>query len=79
MRINRMSTWSAANLVFSELVASHQGLRVQGEGGTYACRLELDINTPPDYAGAIAPAVAPAVLDELMALGTEIARRGDVE
>ncbi|MDP3063830.1 MAG: hypothetical protein Q8O40_11575 [Chloroflexota bacterium] len=44
----------------------------------YACRLELDINTPGDYADEIPREGLGKVFEELVTFGVEIAKRGDI-
>ena len=47
-------------------------------GSGYACRLELDINTDGDFEGELPRQALPALWDELVRLGAEIAEKGDV-
>jgi hypothetical protein len=44
----------------------------------YACRLELDLNTPADLKGVLPREHLPAIFEELASLGEEIAEKGDV-
>ncbi len=44
-----------------------------------ACRLELDMNTAPEFTGTLDQATQKATLDELTAFAEEIAAKGDVE
>jgi hypothetical protein len=44
----------------------------------YACRLELDINTVPEFPGDFSDPVVESVINELIDLGLEIAIEGDL-
>jgi hypothetical protein len=43
-----------------------------------ACRLELDINTAPDFGGVLPADRLEALLKEMVAFGREIAEKGDL-
>jgi hypothetical protein len=81
--INRLMTWSVGR--FEVLLRTQLlGEAGQPEAGQverterHACVLELDINTVPEPRDRILPQDAlPAIFDELLELGTEIAARGD--
>lgn len=80
LRINRLSRWSVLlfegfRLVLSKAELTSQPYAVQQS----ACRLELDVNTVPESFGPELPREALAkVLQELVAVGEEIARSGDI-
>lgn len=83
LQINRLSKWSVMamqHIRFEILVG--QGTVAQqaplGEGKS-ACRLELDINTSPAFSGELPKEWVLPIFDELIALGKEIAERGDVQ
>jgi hypothetical protein len=44
----------------------------------FACRLELDINTVPDFQGELPRESFGQLLGELTELGQEIAQKGDI-
>jgi hypothetical protein len=44
----------------------------------FACRLELDINTVPEFQDEFDRGRLPSILRELADLGLEIANRGDI-
>lgn len=79
LRINRLMRWSVQ-------VAQRMTLVLGGGAGTItralgeeaACRLELDINTTPDFPGVFMREHRGAVVQEMMDLGREIAQKGDV-
>jgi hypothetical protein len=76
LEINRLSTWSA--LRFQGNIRSSASPRQNRALERYACFLELDINTSPDFEGDLKSDVLSDVFSELIALGLEIAERGDV-
>ncbi len=43
-----------------------------------ACRLELDINTAPEFKSALKKTMLSKLFDELVELGMEIAHKGDI-
>lgn len=76
LRINRLSKWSVA---LHELAAfSFAPATVTMSTPLVACRLELDINTAPDFQGELARPQLPHVFHELVHLGQEIASEGDI-
>ena len=81
LAINRLSTWSVLSIVGIRLNVPllDQGVSpVAYTGDRSVCRLELDINTAPEFRGQIDHSVASEVFCELVDLGNEIASRGDV-
>lgn len=79
LRINRLSKWSVATMksvAFSMRAASVEYISARGEH--FACRLELDINTSQYFQGELAREQLPQVFQELVDLGKEIAREGDI-
>lgn len=80
LEINRMSTWGAISLSTIELELSSEGSKEVRQVGTshYACRLEIDINTAPEFKGELDRGALPALFDELVDLGSEIATEGDI-
>lgn len=85
LRINRLSKWS---VVMSRPIAVSFSLR-SGDKGTLtsmteghamsACRVELDINTSPEFKGELRGNDLLSVFDELVRLSREIAENGDVQ
>jgi hypothetical protein len=79
MHINRLSRWAVAVLTRSEAVANPQGtLRMVRTNTDYFCRLELDINTRPEFEGQLAPDLLPVLFQELVDAASELASEGDV-
>jgi hypothetical protein len=81
LAINRLSTWSVLSIVDIRLNLPllEQGVSpVAQTGDRSVCRLELDINTAPEFGGEMDHSVASEVFLELVDLGNEIASMGDV-
>ena len=77
LRINRLSKWAAPIWTMAEIpVTPEAGLLVRQRGAV--CRLELDINTTPDFPGELPREYLPRIFEELVNLGQEIAREGDI-
>lgn len=78
-KVNRLSRWAVVQML-GMTIALSQGKAVSQALGqaSIACRLELDINTDAAFNGEIPTENIPAVLDELIGLGKEIADYGDV-
>jgi hypothetical protein len=78
MSINRLSTWLMGK--FAVLVrivdGGHPEQQIQPTE-TFACAVELDINTAPEFQGPLPHADLPRIFGELVASGVEIATRGD--
>jgi len=83
LQINRLSKWSVMEMQRLQFVIPAEQVAIvqpaaPGEKRS-ACRLELDINTSPAFAGEFPKEKLFPVFDELIALGKEIAERGDVQ
>jgi hypothetical protein len=79
LRINRLTKWSV--LLFQTLGVSLEKtqMRTTGYGVTEtACRLELDINTLPEFSQPLPQGKLAEIFDELVDMGREIAVKGDV-
>jgi hypothetical protein len=76
--INRLSTWSAIIWSAEVRVESPQPRSVLPLTDAYACRLELDINTDPNFHGVLPSGSLVGLWREMVHLGQEIATRGDV-
>jgi hypothetical protein len=44
----------------------------------FSCRVEVDINTSQDFQGELPQVLLPKILEELINLGQEIIREGDI-
>src|SRR5262249_55173789 len=74
LQINRMSTWSKLNVLF----LAEPGKPFTWPEKGYSA-VQLDINTAPEKGGILPTDLAPPLFEELVALGLEIAERGDIE
>ncbi len=80
LEVNRLSTWGMVSVSTIEMEISIGGSEKvrQVEPPQYACRLEFDVNTTPEFGGELDKKKLPALLDELIELGSEIATEGDI-
>ena len=81
LEINRVSTWSVMSIptIVVDLSPTEQRTtRVTQSTGDSLCRLELDINTAPEFRHEIEKREVSRVFAELVALGNEIASSGDI-
>lgn len=79
--INRLSRWGVVKLSGIMLNVS-EGLvvpdsRMLGRD-LFSCRLEIDINTAPDFEGGFVGAGATTTVAKLIEVGCELAARGDL-
>tara|TARA_R110002110_G_scaffold401458_1_gene618318 strand:- start:2404 stop:3180 length:777 start_codon:yes stop_codon:yes gene_type:complete len=83
LEINRLSSWSIASL--SHIAVELLQGQTQGSRATemterlYACRVELDINTAPEFDSNIAKSKRKNLLDELNDLAIELSLKGDIK
>jgi hypothetical protein len=75
--INRLSKWSVAKLRSIHLQLS-QGPKALLAPELIACRLEVDINTAPEFSGEFSANNSEPIVYELIELGTEIATAGEL-
>ena len=82
LEINRISTWSVAQIIETRVDVSAGGERapkgIRQPKPKSMCRLELDINTIPEFDRALDKDVVPKIFIELVEAGNEIASEGDV-
>lgn len=78
LRMNRLSKWSVQLAEIVTMTVGSGNVVTRALGTEAACRLELDINTTPDFAGAFPPDQLRALLQEMIDLGHEIAQKGDI-
>ena len=81
LEINRLSTWSVASIsgIRIDIGPNRKPIqRVVQLAGNTICRLELDINTAPEFQEVLDSKIVPEVFDELVTLGNEIASKGDI-
>ena len=83
LKINRLSTWSAVQIIEAVVDVSaggHPSTKVtQLPNSRNICRLELDINTAPEYTAEFTKDFVAGIFDELVDMGNEIAIRGDTQ
>ncbi len=79
LEINRLTKWSVAQLRAGivDLSAGH-GKFMETAEPLIACRLELDINTAPEFKLGLKKTMLSKLFDELVELGMEIAHNGDI-
>ncbi len=79
LKINRLTKWSVAGHVSAQVELSAQHVRYsRDEEPAFACRLELDINTSPELQGDLPKEKLPVILREMVNLGPEITKQGDI-
>jgi hypothetical protein len=72
--LNRLSKWSVGAV---QAFVAHEGGVALAET-RYACRVEMDINSNPEYGRPLPRAELTALFRECVALASEIAVRGDI-
>lgn len=79
LKINRLSKWSVFSWRSATVTFTPGSLEQAAMGPeVFGCRLELDINTAPDFSEMLSRETLPRLLQELVNVGLEIARDGDV-
>jgi hypothetical protein len=73
LKLNRLSKWMVIHFAVVESVS-----RVKGVGNEHFCRIELDVNTDPEYKPDFTKDSL-RLVDELMKLSTEIITHGDIQ
>ena len=76
LRINRLSKWSTSS--FTPMAVRIDATSVDLGTPSFACCLQLDINTVQDFQGELDRAHVSEVWQELVDLGQEIIREGDI-
>ncbi len=81
LKINRLTKWSVVlvrRLGLTLTLGKDATAKAQQATLESACRLELDINTAPDFHAPLPHESLVDIFQELVALGTEIAAKGDI-
>lgn len=82
LEINCLSTWSVVQIIETLVELSADGRQtpkvVQRPGSRSICRLEIDINTAPEFNLIFDKDVVPVLFEEIVDIGNEIATEGDV-
>src|SRR2546425_2874960 len=76
LRINRLMKWSVQVAQRMSVVVGPGGVETRTMGEEAACRLELDINTAPGFAGPLPVQLLEGLLNEMVGLGFAIAKDG---
>jgi len=79
LHINRLTKWSVVLIDHVRVEFKRPGVTTAGSLSLQsACRLELDINTSPEFVEPLPRERLQPLFEELVALGQEIATKGDV-
>lgn len=82
LAINRLSTWSAVQIIGAVVDVSASGQApakvTQLPNTRNICRLELDINTTPERMLELGKGSVTSIFNELIDMGNEIAVKGDI-
>lgn len=79
LEINRLSKWSVLLARGFTISVLGNAETVELPDGLYAVRLELDINTNPDFKDPLLGKDLPAIFQELVENATEIGAKGDIK
>lgn len=79
LKINRLTKWSVQTIRLIGFVFDVEHRNIYKGKETFACRLELDINTVPDPKSRFSTVECQAVFDELVQLALEISQKGDIK
>jgi hypothetical protein len=79
LKINRLISWVVASIEYRalEVFPGHTAVAAPS-AQTFACRVEMDVNTGAEFSGQFSPVQSPVVFKELVQLGYEIVEKGDV-
>lgn len=77
LAINRLTKWSVTHYQSLMLHPEGSGFQTVAPTENYV-RLDIDINTIPEFSGEFQRSLLPSVFGELVELGIEIAAKGDV-
>ena len=78
LEINRLNRWSVLQYVQQTVSFSAERLQTSVADESFACRLDLDINTSRQYAEELPRDRVQDVFRELVQLACEIAEKGDI-
>ncbi len=80
LTVNRLSKWSVGMFSVIPMNFALQPSRVEvySVPQTFSCRVEVDINTSQEFPSELPQALLPQILKELIYLGQEIIREGDM-
>jgi len=78
LKINRLSKWSVVAGQSIQFAVGLTSARYLPGRAYFACHLEVDINTAAEFQGELPRDQLPQIFQELVDLGIEIAREGDI-
>jgi hypothetical protein len=78
LSINRLSKWTVMALGRAEFAIGAPAVAYMAQPLSFACQVELDINTVPEFQEEFTREQLPQIFAELVDLGCEIASRGDI-
>lgn len=78
LEINRLSKWSCMQFRTATVLIGEAGTFHDESEGLSAVRLEIDVNTVPEYTEPLDPSILVGLFKELVLLGSEIAEKGDI-
>ena len=76
--INRLTRWSVSSFTPMQIELSPEKISTFKAKEEYFCRLELDINTLAKFENELPKQKMTALFEELVNLGREIVREGDI-
>jgi len=79
LMLNRLSSWSVSSFIKNVLPLGTGSIQPFQSPECFACCLELDINTVPEYRAGFSKENLANVYQELVELGKEIAQKGDIQ
>jgi len=77
LRVNRLSKWFVARPIQMKVEIGSPSITLSPSEEDFACRLELDVNTTPDFKAELTREQLPAVFQELINFGKQIVQEGD--
>ena len=80
LEINRLSKWSCLERRMTQLqfVIGESAIASEDSPSNFAMRLEVDINTVPEYPKSLESGNLTGLFSEFIELGAEIAEKGDI-
>ena len=78
LEINRLSKWACMERRTTQFMVGETTTVNDDSPSLFAARLEVDINTVPEYPSLLAPDSLADLFSECLDLGTEIAEKGDI-
>lgn len=78
LEINRLSKWACIERRTAQFLVGETTTVNDDSSPLFAARLEVDINTVPEYGNSLEPDSLADLFSECVELGTEIAEEGDI-